>query len=159
MACLVGVSTLTLRTELWRVDAQDVMGDLNQQLDETVPPAALLTDRGRELAESLRNLRRTRDNLGEKHPTLPVIKRAIAETEKQLKAWLPIESGSDNPFNSRDSKPQQSTQDTVDGLENSEMNNKDLRQLVLSLHAKVEQLEERIRLLEKRNKRDVGVPR
>lgn len=148
LSCLGVGMAVTSRTELWRADAQEVDGVPSQRLDEGVPHAALLTDRGRELAENLRNLRRTRANLGEKHPTLPVIEQAIAETERQLRAWLPSESGSDNPFRNLDSPPRRARPVTPVDSENSVMNDTDVRQLVLRLHARIDQLEARVRTLE-----------
>lgn len=148
LICLAATFTLTFPTELLRVDAQEAGRAPDPRLDEAIPPAALLTDRGRELAENLRNLRRTRANLGGKHPTLPVVERAIAETERQLRAWLPSEEGSDNPFKNLDSSPQRSSSAARNESEKSAINETDLRQLVLRLHAKIEQLEERVRLLE-----------
>lgn len=147
LVCLGLGLAVTSRTQ-WQADAQEVAGGTRQQLDDGIPAAAMLTDRGRELAENLRHLRRTRANLGGKHPTLPVIEEAIAETEQQLRAWLPNESGSDNPFKHLDSQSQRSgSMGRVDS-EKSVMNENDLRQLVLRLHARIEQLELRVRTLE-----------
>lgn len=126
----------------------DVPGPADQRLDAGVPSAAFLTDRGRALVENLRNLRRTRANLGPKHPTLPVIDKAILETEQQLRAWLPDESAEENPFKKLDAPPQRARPAT-DATDNAAMNDTDLRQLVLRLHGQVEALEARVRTLER----------
>ncbi len=131
------------------VGAQEVPNSPRQQLDAGIPSAALLTDRGRALVENLRNLRRTRANLGPKHPTLPVIEKAISETEQQLRAWLPEDPAEENPFKNLDSPPQRSRRATRNDTADSVMNDTDLRQLVLRLHARIEALEARVETLER----------
>ncbi|WP_144059802.1 hypothetical protein [Rhodopirellula sallentina] len=117
--------------------------------DIDVPAAALLTDRGRQLAENLRNLKRTRSNLGDKHPTVPLIEEQIEDTIQQLQAWIPADTSEPTPF----IPSQQSGSVTADVSQPPGMNEKDLRQLVLSLHRRIEQLELRVRNLERKNQR------
>ncbi len=119
-----------------------------EQVDDGIPPAAYLTDRGRELAENLRSLRRTRANLGAKHPTLPVIEQAIAETQQQLRAWLPEDPIAENPFKNRDTTPPATQAGPPAKAASVTMNDADLRQLVLRLYKKIESLEARVRTLE-----------
>ncbi|MCO8122479.1 hypothetical protein NHH03_12090 [Stieleria sp. TO1_6] len=102
---------------------------------ETVPGAALLTERGRQLAQELRMLKRSRANLGSKHPTLPLITKKIEAIEEQLEAWEPaMGEPAENPFHAENPKPQ--------------INDYDLRQMVIQLNKRVEQLEKRISVLE-----------
>lgn len=102
---------------------------------EKVPRAALLTKRGRELADELQLLKRNRATMGAKHPTLPTIEKKIAEIEEELEAWEPaVGDAAQNPFHPEKTPPQ--------------LNEFDLRQLVLRLNKRVEQLEKRVALLE-----------
>ena len=102
-----------------------------------VPRAALLTERGRQLAEELRLLKRSRESMGAKHPTLPLINTKIAAIEEQLQAWEPsYGEPAENPFHPNPEKPQ--------------MNEYDLRQIVIQLNKRVEQLEKRVTELESR---------
>lgn len=102
----------------------------NSKSAEKAPQAALLTERGRELVEQLRLLRRSRENLGSKHPTLPLINIQIAAIKEQLEAWEPAA----NPFHPSQTTPQ--------------INDYDLRQIVLRLNKRVEMLEKRVSELE-----------
>ena len=108
-----------------------------ERSDDEIPRAALLTERGRELAEELRMLKRTRDSLGSKHPTLPVVLEKIEQVKLQLQAWSPSGAGAENPFRPGQSKP--------------EINQTDLRQIVLQLSMRIEQLERRVQTLEKQS--------
>lgn len=101
---------------------------------EQIPPAALLTERGRQLADELRLLQRSRDSMGAKHPTLPLINKKIEAVLEQLQAWEPAP----NPFHAEESGPQ--------------MNEYDLRQVVIKLSKKVEELEKRVAKLESQAK-------
>ena len=99
-----------------------------------VPAAALLTERGQELAERLRQLRRIEATMGSRHPSQRgdgrdrggdraaqrlVARASVADGRSSLPAAFPA------------------------------MNEHDLRQLILRLSAKVEQLELRVADLEK----------
>ena len=104
---------------------------------DVVPRAALLNERGRELAEELRMLKRSRESMGSKHPTLPLINNKIEAIQEQLEAWEPaVGQPAENPFHPSQSKPQ--------------MNEYDLRQMVIKLNKRVEMLEKRIDLLEQK---------
>ncbi len=106
--------------------------------DADVPRAALLTDRGRQLADRLRHLRRAAAGMGAKHPSLSGVQEEIAEVKKQLAAWSP-----DRRVGGVDvGKP---LDDAV-----PEMSGHDVRQLVLRLSAKIDRLERRIDTLERR---------
>ncbi|TWT56253.1 hypothetical protein CA85_44350 [Allorhodopirellula solitaria] len=147
MCVCLGLTGLS-QTDIGFARAQEKSAASPQRLDDGVPPAALLTDRGRALAENLRNLRRTRANLGSKHPTLPVIEKAISETEQQLRAWLPGDPVEENPFESRDAPPTAKPPAAESSAANAGMNDTDLSQLVLRLHVRIEKLENRVRKLE-----------
>ena len=105
-----------------------------------VPSGALLTERGRELAFELKNLRRSRDAMGSRHPNRAVVDKRIGEVERLLKAWAPAEPEK-NPFRSRDGQ---------DHSGQSQLNESDLRQLVVQLMMKVQSLEARVAKLEAR---------
>ncbi len=103
---------------------------------DVIPRAALLTERGRQLADQLRVLRRAEASMGLKHPNLGAVQKQIEEIKEQLEAWAP---GSD-------SKPgEDAAADAV-----PKMNEKDLKQLVLRMSAKIERLERRVDALERR---------
>ncbi len=118
---------------LAQTDAAD-----SQQQDE-IPPAALLTDRGTQLVERLKQLRRTESRMGTKHPTLPEIREQIEEIKQQLKAWEPAP----NPF--RRSADQEGAEQKPIPL----MNEEDLRQVVLALTEEVTALRQRVDALER----------
>ena len=105
---------------------------------DSVPRAALLTERGRQLAEELRMLKRSRDSMGSKHPTLPLVNKKIEAIQEQLEAWEPaVGEPPENPFHpNQEPKPQ--------------MNEYDLRQIVIRLTKRVESLEKRVAELERK---------
>ena len=105
---------------------------------DEIPKAALLTERGQQLAEQLRSLRRTEANLGSRHPSLKSVREKIAQIKEQLAAWAPRVADTDGGRG-------KAVADAV-----PEMNERDLRQLILRMSAKVDQLEGRVRELEKR---------
>ncbi|MEM0925961.1 MAG: hypothetical protein AAGJ83_07980, partial [Planctomycetota bacterium] len=107
------------------------------KVDESVPEAALLTERGRQLANELKMLQRTRDTLGPKHPTLPIVEQKIKDVLGLLSAWEPKYGESDNPFRKGEAS------DRVEM-----MNEYDLRQVVLRLSKRVDELEKRVATLE-----------
>jgi hypothetical protein len=102
-------------------------------IGDRIPEAALLTERGRQLSEELRRLRRTESSLGERHPSIATVREKIAAVEEQLQAWLPKAEGN-RPLGER----------------LPEMNPEDVKQLVLRLSAKIDQLERRVNALENR---------
>lgn len=106
--------------------------------DDEVPAAALLTERGTQLATRLKWLRNAESNLGKKHPSLADIRKQIADIKEELKAWQP----GTNPFSS----------DSASGIARQipTMNDEDLRQLVLRLTNEVTELKTRVEKLEQR---------
>jgi len=132
---LVAVFALSLETSLpAQTGSESVESD---RAEKPIPEAALLTERGRQLANELRLLRRTRSTLGSKHPTLPLVEKQIAAVEEQLEAWEPaFGKPPANPFHPEaEAMPQ--------------MNEYDLRQIVIRLSRQVEQLEKRVEQLER----------
>jgi hypothetical protein len=108
-----------------------------------IPNAALLTQRGRELAQELRMLRRTRDTMGSKHPTRPLIEQKIEAVEEQLQAWEPaFGNPPPNPFQPGGGQP-------GGEADAPQMNEYDLRQMVIRLTKRVEELERRVSQLER----------
>lgn len=111
---------------------------VQQTLKDEIPEAAMLTERGNQLATRLRWLRNAESKLGPKHPSLPDIKKQIADVKEELKAWAP----GDNPFHGA----------STDGVARKipKMNDEDLRQLVLRLTNEVRELKNRVEKLERR---------
>jgi uncharacterized protein involved in exopolysaccharide biosynthesis len=110
-------------------------GGNSSSSDGDIPQAALLSEKGTQLAEQLRHLRHTEAKLGAKHPQHAEIQSQIADIKRELSAWEPEE----NPFlalNRSASDP-------------AELSVQDLRQLVLQLAGKVAQLEARVEKLER----------
>ena len=104
-------------------------------LKDEIPKAALLTERGAELADRLKWLRRAQFNMGAKHPSLPEVRSQIEGVKEQLKAWAPAPNA--KSIEGRDLKrviPQ--------------LNDEDLRQLVLQLTEDVAILKRRVQTLE-----------
>ena len=106
---------------------------------EEVPRAALLTERGRQLADELRMLKRSRDSMGSRHPTLPLINQKIAAIKEQLEAWEPA-------FGEPEANPFHSDSQSATPM----LNEYDLRQMVIKLNRRVEMLEKRVSELEKK---------
>jgi len=104
---------------------------------DEVPQAALLTERGQQLADRLQHLRRAEANMGDKHPSLPDVQQQIEEIKVQLEAWTPAA----NPFRASNELPIRQI---------PQMNDEDLRQLVLRLTDDIRLLEQRIERLERR---------
>jgi len=103
-----------------------------------IPPAALLTDRGEELANRLYQLRRNLETMGIRHPSRGEVELEIKAVIEQLSAWSPsVRTRSGDP----------SLPDALPA-----MNEHDLRQVVLRLYGKVQQLESRLEALESKVK-------
>ena len=102
---------------------------------DDVPAAALLTQRGQELAERLRQLRRIEATMGAKHPSRSEVQDEIEAVLEQLQAWSPAVRSTSTGTSLPDALPA--------------MNEHDLHQLILRLSTKVEQLESRVAALEK----------
>lgn len=112
-------------------------GNPGNDVSDEVPKAALLTERGQQLADRLQHLRRAEANMGDKHPSLPDVQQQIEEIKVQLEAWTPAS----NPFRASETLPIR---------EIPQMNDEDLRQLVLRLTDDIRLLEQRIERLERR---------
>ena len=106
---------------------------------DDVPEAALLTERGQELAKRLHYLRRSESNMGAKHPSLPSVRIEIKKVKEQLDAWAPGSS----------EKTHTSSGDKRRVKPFLQMNDHDLRQVVLQMAKQIQQLEARIQRLEK----------
>ena len=104
---------------------------------DDIPAAALLTERGQQLADNLNQLRRSEASMGDRHPSRGEVQDEIKAVIEQLRAWAPA-------------MPSLADGQAL-GDELPAMNEHDLRQLVLRLSAKVELLEARVTAIE--NKR------
>ena len=107
--------------------------------DSDIPEAALLTERGTQLAARLKWLRNAESKLGAKHPSLADIKKQIVDIKEELKAWAP----GGNPFQGSDGLARKVPQ----------MNDEDLRQLVLRLTNEITELKNRVAKLERERNR------
>ncbi|MEM8668597.1 MAG: hypothetical protein AAGG48_13845 [Planctomycetota bacterium] len=134
---LIGIASVALAQNPFRHGPANRPDD-ESKVENELPPALLLTERGRALAEELKQLRRTEASLGGKHPLLPEVRARIAGVKEQIEAWSPRVQ----QFSPDRSKP------LPDVL--PEMNDQDLRQLILRMAAKIAQLERRIETLEER---------
>ncbi len=105
---------------------------------DIIPKAALLTERGRQLVDELRHLRRAEAGMGARHPSLNEVRASIADVKEQIAAWSPL---SEDP-SGLPSRP------LADNL--PAMNERDLRQLILRMSAKIEILERRVDALERK---------
>lgn len=108
--------------------------------EDAIPPAAMLTDRGTALVERLKQLRRAESRMGPKHPSLPDLRDQIADVREQLKAWGPAP----NPF--RETPRGEQAAEATKSI--PQMNEEDLRQVVIALAAEVESLRQRVETLE-----------
>lgn len=108
-----------------------------QPLQDEVPKAALLTERGAELAERLKWLRRSEDSMGKSHPSLPEVRQQIDAIREQLKAWAPA--------------PEPNTYEAFDPKRKiPKMNDEDIRQMLIELTEQVADLKTRVARLERR---------
>ena len=117
--------------------------------EDKVPDAALLTNRGTELAARLKSLRYAESTLGAKHPSMESVREQIVSIKQELKAWTPvsIETESDQEADEEDDA-EEKTRETL-----ATMNNSDLRQLVIRLSVDVTDLRQRIGELEANQER------
>lgn len=118
--------------------SQDPLRTSAETLVDEIPPAALLTDRGEQLALRLRFLRQSEQTMGKKHPQRENVRAEIESIKRELTAWASID-------------PQELESDDGSATGLPAMNDRDLRQLVLQLAGKVEQLETRVAELEQRS--------
>ena len=118
---------------------------------EGVPSSAMLTERGRQLATELRNLRRSRNVMGPKHPSLPQVNQRIDALLEQLKAWAPAnEKPEKSPFDKSANMANKNSTHQTPATAPPKMNTVDLHQLVIELSLRIEVLEKRIEQLENR---------
>ena len=102
-----------------------------------VPEAALLTERGRQLTHELQMLKRNRASMGARHPSLSEVNEKIQAVKETLAAWEPtIGDPANNPFRKEDASGQ--------------ITEVDLRQLVIQMSKRIDELGKRVDLLEKR---------
>ena len=127
-----GAMTLMITAYTW---AQS--GSPNGSVDDEIPQAALLTERGQQLADRLKMLRHNEKNLGSQHPALPEVQLQIEEIKLQLEAWSPAP----NPFRGNVEVPMRAI---------PQMNDEDLRQLVIRLTDDIRLLEQRLERVESR---------
>ena len=106
-------------------------------VNDEIPKAALLTERGQQLVDRLKHLRRAESTLGPKHPSMEDVQIQIEEIKVQLEAWSPAP----NPFRGGEE---------VSMREIPQMNDEDLRQLVIRLTDDIRLLEQRIERVERR---------
>ncbi len=107
---------------------------------DQIPEAALLTERGTELVDRLKRLRYTESQMGSRHPSLEDVQNQIASVKQELQAWVPaIKTKSDD-----------AEEDDVETAERAlaQLNEEDLRQLVVRLSMDVYKLRNRVVELE-----------
>ncbi len=137
VACLLAPALSRIHSSVW---AQTGAGEV--ATGGEIPEAALLTDRGTELAQQLRLLRWSEARMGPKHPALPDVRQQIADVEELLKAW----QIAPNPFRLSDiTEPDQLLAGNA-----TDMNERDLQQIVLILAKEVQDLNHRLSLVNRR---------
>ncbi len=128
--------SLTGAQERTEGDNRQSQATVPRAVQDKIPRAALLTERGTQLANRLKFLRQSELTMGQKHPQFESVQDEIEEIKRELTAWSPAEW-----FDS----------DVGEGAlaqRLPEMNDRDLRQVVLQLVGKIEQLENRVAELE-----------
>ena len=80
------------------VTASIAIGQVGQKesdggvIKDVIPRAALLTERGRQLADQLRVLRRAEASMGQKHPNLGAVQKQIEEIKEQMRCFAHLSS-------------------------------------------------------------------
>ncbi len=69
----------------------------HETIDNDIPKAALATQRGIELAAQLESLRHAEKSLGSRHPSMPDVRKQIANIRRVLMAWESEPSLADLP--------------------------------------------------------------
>ncbi|WP_182865918.1 hypothetical protein [Stieleria mannarensis] len=136
-ACLLVAAFGRIPSSVW---AQTGAGGVDSGSE--IPKAALMTDRGTELAQQLRVLRWNEARMGPKHPALPDVRQQIADVEELLKAW----QIAPNPFRLSDVA---GADDQLAGNATA-MNEADLQQIVLILAKEVQDLNHRLSVVNRR---------
>lgn len=108
-------------------------GQRQSNIGDGIPDAAMESDRGRQLADQLRRLKRTEATLGKNHPSLGTVREEIKQIEEQLQEWLP-KAGPATPS----------------GEAATAASHDELRQLVLRMAVQIQRLESRVDALEKK---------
>ena len=122
--------------ERMRYPDQEAIGGI--LASDEISEAVLETERGRELVDQLRVLRTSESSMGQKHPLLPVIRSEIKKTKRLLGAW----EAADELADESEAKQLASIM--------TKMEDQDLRQLVLKLILRMDDLEEQIADLKKK---------
>ncbi|MEM6980251.1 MAG: hypothetical protein AAF539_11355 [Planctomycetota bacterium] len=101
-----------------------------------------LSERRAQLEEQIRHLERIKATLGRKHPSMPEVESELEALQSQLGAWQ------------LDTSPFETAADDDDSLPNafSQLSDADLRRLVLQMAIKIDRLETRIGVLERRQR-------
>ena len=133
---IIAASTIAFSQNPFREPPADRNRDAASEESE-IPPALLLTERGRALAEELRQLRRSEETMGPRHPLLAQVRKQIASVKEQIAAWSP--------------QAQQLSQDKATPLPDAlpQMNDQEVRQLILRMAGKIAHLEQRVESLER----------
>ena len=103
-----------------------------------------MTDRGTELANRLRFLRLAEQTMGAKHPSFESVLQEIEDIKTELTAW----SSHNAELTTKQNQTVTDSENEYDADFLPEMNDRDLRQLVLRLVGRVRQLEDRIEAIE-----------
>ena len=105
--------------------------------NDKIPKNVLETERGREVVDQLRVLRTSELALGKKHPLLPKVRREIKQTKRMLGAWGKSEEIDGD-------SPAKELASIIPAMEDQ-----DLRQLVLRLIVRLDDLEKQVAELKK----------
>ncbi|TWT81129.1 hypothetical protein CA13_25770 [Planctomycetes bacterium CA13] len=105
------------------------------EVDKGVPAEALKTEEGMALVQRLRMLRLSESKLGKAHPSVKSIQAEISAVLKQIKSLAPTAEES-----AGQSRPQK---------EIMAMSERELRELVLRMAARIEALDARVVVLER----------
>ena len=102
--------------------------------DNDIPRAALLTEKGMQLAAKLKMLRESESRMGSRHPSLPEVQRQIAEIRTELREWVRAPSKQNG-----DGEPRV-----------RELTRDELQQIVFRLAEEVDVLKQKVARLESR---------
>ncbi|EMI16538.1 secreted protein [Rhodopirellula maiorica SM1] len=127
----------------FRVNADDSVSAASsasgedQTYSSEIPAAALLTIDGKRLAQQLRNLRRSEASMGAGHPSLGAVRAEIEAVKQRLATFA----------DTSDANASQSQGDMAKSAR--AMTGDQLRELVVQMSVKIDQLERRIFVLER----------
>lgn len=100
-------------------------------IDPDIPRAALLTEKGMQMAARLKMLKESASRMGSRHPSLPEIQRQIAEIKTQLKNWADAPARADGK-----------------GTKQRVLSNQELQEIVFQLANEVDMLKQKVARLE-----------